>query len=175
MTHDEGRRTAEILAGSEVWAEAPDVLDAVLAQIQPSSRAPRWWWATAAAAIVTVLVGTAAIVWDRPESPDFTLAGTTVAPQATAAVRVIDTPAGVVLRLEVEGLDPAAEGRYYQGWVVGAGNEVSVGTFHMRGGDGSVSLWSGVPIEDYPELIVTLQQETGGPARSDVVVLTGRA
>jgi hypothetical protein len=45
----------------------------------------------------------------------------------------------------------------------------------MRGGDGSVSLWSGVEAGDYPELIVTLEDETAGPARSDLVVMTGRA
>lgn len=174
MTHDEGRRTSQILSGGDVWADAPDVLDAVLAEVSPGRR-PSRWWIVASAAVVTVVVGTTALLWERPEPVDFTLAGTELAPAATAAVRIVDTPAGVVLRLEVEGLQPAEDGRYYQGWVVGGDNEVSVGTFHMRGGDGSVSLWSGVAIEDYPELIVTLQEETAGPARSDVVVLTGRA
>ena len=55
------------------------------------------------------------------------------------------------------------------------GDWVSVGTFHMRGGDGRVVLWAGVPIARYRELVVTAEVEglrrrpwrdpSGGPAR----------
>ena len=45
-----------------------------------------------------------------------------------------------------------------------SGDWVSVGTFHMRGGDDRVVLWSGVPIARYQQLVVTSEVEgsTGG-------------
>jgi hypothetical protein len=171
---DSSRRTGEILNGDAVWSNSPDVLDEVLAEIDGDGRAPRRWWIPVAAAVL-VVAAIGSTVLSQPDPVDFTLAGTELAPTAAADVRVVETPAGLVLRLEIEGLDPAQPGTYYQGWVVSVDAEVSVGTFHMRGGDGSVSLWSGVEAGDYPELIVTLEDETAGPARSDLVVMTGRA
>ena len=132
-------------------------------------------WVPVAVAVAGLVIALGAFLASRDEPVDFTLAGTELAPQAMADVRVIDTPAGIILRLEVAGLEPAPAGSYYQGWVLSEDAAVSVGTFHMRGGDGSVAFWSGVETERYPTLIVTLQDETAGPARSDVVVLTGRA
>lgn len=176
MTSHDGSRTVDILAGETVWADPPDVLDAVLAEVDTGGRgrSGRTLWVPAAAVLVLV-VAIASFALTRPEPVDFTMAGTSLAPTATADVRVVETPAGIVLRLEVAGLPPAEPGTYYQGWVVAGDRAVSVGTFHMRGGDGSVAFWSGVAPIDYPELIVTLQNETDGPARSGLVVLTGRA
>lgn len=170
--HD--RRTHEILGDATVWAEAPDVLDDVLTTIERRGSG-RPLWVPAAVAVVGLIIALGAFLASRDDPVDFTLTGTELAPQATADVRVIETPAGIVLRLEVEGLDPAPPGAYYQGWVVSDDTAVSVGTFHMRGGDGSVAFWSGVETDRYPTLIVTLQEETAGPARSDTIVLTGRA
>jgi len=173
-THDDrARKTGEILAGTAVWADEPEVLGSVLAEIDVSRRPRGRWMAAAAAFALVVAVGS--VILTRPAPVDFTLAGTELAPAASAEVRLVETPAGIVLRLEVQGLEPAAPGTYYQGWVVSDAAEVSVGTFHMRGGDGSVAFWSGVAPTEYPELIVTLQEETAGPARSDEVVMTGRA
>lgn len=174
--YDSSRTTAEILADGAVWVETPNVLDRVLADIsQPVPVRRRRIRVVAAVAVVGVLA-TLAIFLRNPSDPaDFLLAGTDLAPEATAEVRVTETPAGIILRLEVERLEPAPAGSYYQGWVVSESGEVSVGTFHMRGGDGSVAFWSGVELDRYPMLIVTLQKETGGPARSDTVVLSGRA
>lgn len=175
MTSREEPRTTEILSSETVWSQAPDVLDRILAEIDegPNTRS-RWRWIPVAA-VLAVVVAVGGIVLTQPDPVDFTLAGTVLAPGATADVRVVETPAGVVLRLEVTGLEPATPGTYYQGWVLSGEKAVSVGTFHMRGGDGSVAFWSGVDPETYPELIVTLQDEEGGPARSDLVVMTGRA
>ena len=172
---DRSPRTREILGSDAVWTDAPDVLDRVLAEIDvPADSSSRWRWIAAAAALVAA-VGVGSLVVDRPEAPDFTLAGTELAPAAGADVRVVETPAGVVLRLEITGLEPAEPGSYYQGWVVSGEAAVSVGTFHMRGGDGSVAFWSGVDPSEYPELVITRQDEAAGPARSDQVVMTGRA
>ena len=172
---DRSQRTREVLASEAVWADAPDVLDGVLAEIDPPRRdTPRWQWIAAAATFLAV-VAVGSLVIDRPDPPDFTLAGTELAPSAEAEVRVVETPAGIVLRLEIAGLEPAEPGSYYQGWVVSDEAAISVGTFHMRGGDGSVAFWSGVDPSEYPELIITRQAETAGPAQSDQVVMTGRA
>lgn len=173
MNHHD-RRTDEILGDPTVWAETPDVLDDVLTAIE-GRRERRPLWVPAAVAVAGLIIALGAFLASREDPVDFTLAGTGLAPQAAADVWVIETPAGIVLRLEVEGLDPAPPGTYYQGWVLSQDAAVSVGTFHMRGGDGSVAFWSGVETDRYPTLIVTLQEETAGPARSDVVVLTGQA
>lgn len=174
MNSPDDRRTREILTGESVWVDPPDVLDRILAAVTPPPASRRVYW-IAAAAVLAVVVGIGGVVLTRPEPVDFRLAGTELAPAAIADVRVIETPAGIVLRLDVAGLEPAAPGSYYQGWVVSGERAVSVGTFHMRGGDGAVAFWSGVHPVDYPELIVTLQDEANGPARSDRVVMTGRA
>ncbi|MBV1894375.1 MAG: anti-sigma factor, partial [Ilumatobacteraceae bacterium] len=69
----------------------------------------------------------------------------------------------------------APDGFYYEAWLrkspeVG----VSAGTFHLRGGDGSIQLWAGVALDEYPILTVTLQTEGGGAASSGIVVLAGK-
>ena len=73
----------------------------------------------------------------------------------------------------MHGLPPAEPGTYYQGWVKGDEGLVTVGTFHLRGGDDTIDLWSGVPLDRYPTLTVTLQEEGGGQESSGVVVLSG--
>ena len=102
-----------------------------------------------------------------------TLSGTALAPDATASGLIFDRGAGYSIRLHVDGLSPAPQGEYYEGWLQSIGGDlVSVGTFHMRGGDGSVVLWSGVGLDDYPTLLVTKQIE-GQEASSPQVVLSG--
>ena len=73
----------------------------------------------------------------------------------------------------MRGLPPAPPGTYYQAWVKGDGGLVTIGTFHMQGGDDTVELWSGVPLDEYPTITVTLQDEGGGQESSGRVVLTG--
>lgn len=82
---------------------------------------------------------------------------------AVATGTVVDAGAGYAIRLRVSGLEPAAKGEYYEGWLYDetTGDWVSIGTFHMRGGDDDVLLWSGVPIARYGELIVTSEIEGG--------------
>jgi hypothetical protein len=54
-----------------------------------------------------------------------------------------------------------------------AGDLVGIGSFHMRGGDATVTLWSGVPLVKYPTVSVTIQTEGAGEASSGEVVLRG--
>jgi hypothetical protein len=86
------------------------------------------------------------------------LAGTDLAPMAKAGVEVLDRGDGYALVLATDGLAPAPDGMYYEGWLRSVGGDsVSIGTFHLREGDGIVVLWSGVSIEDFPTLTITLR------------------
>lgn len=102
------------------------------------------------------------------------LSGTELAPEAAAVATVIEWRTGVAIELDITRLPPAGPGEYYQGWVRGPEGAVTIGTFHMDGGDGSVELWSGVELDDYPEVTVTLQVEGDGPESSGEVVLEGQ-
>ena len=133
--------------------------------------------AAAAAAVLVLLVVQGPDDGGPSGGTEVALAGTELAPDASADAVVTDTPQGTVVDLDVQGLQPAPPGTYYEAWLRQEGPEgelVSAGTFHLRGGDGRVSLWAGVAPEDYPLLTVTLQPEGGGPASSGDVVLRGR-
>jgi hypothetical protein len=131
----------------------------------------------AVAAALLVAAGVAGVLArsDGEEGREVALSGTELAPEASGTARVEETPSGVAISVDVSGLPPAEPGTYYQGWVRNEeGQTVTVGTFHIREGDDTVELWSGVELEDYPVLTVTLQQEGAGPESSGQVVLTGR-
>jgi len=140
---------------------------------------PRRWAVVAAAAVLVVVAGAVGLVvgrgdggGDRPDGEEFAIAGTPVAPEASAIATIDPKGAGVAIVLQVEGLEAAAPGTYYEAWVAGDGGAVPAGTFHMRGGDGWIYLWSGVDPGEYPTLNVTLEREGGGGGSGEVV-LTG--
>lgn len=112
-----------------------------------------------------------------PVAARVSMDGTALMPGATAIGKITDPGAGFAIRLDVEGLEPAPAGTYYEGWVRSpAGDVVSVGTFHMWGGDGAVVLWAGVPLDEYPDLVVTRQVErddVGGRFDAADIVLQG--
>ena len=132
----------------------------------------------AAAAAVVVIVGV--VAFSQRTSDDegqlLALAGTELAPDASAVVQLIDTPDGTVIRLDATGLPPAGPDEYYEAWLrqspeVG----ISAGTFHFRGGGGDdpIVLWSAVSPADYPLVTVTIQDLDGGAESSGRVVLRG--
>lgn len=190
-------RLRDLLADESVWAEpAPGGVDDLLAAIEAESagrpaagagppplparrRAPRRRvliaLSAAAAAVVVVVgaIGIVASVGDDGGGREFQVAGTELAPEASAVATVDEVGSGVAIELDVSDLPPAEPGTYYQGWVKGDEGLVTIGTFHMRGGDDTVDLWSGVPLDRYPTLTVTLQQEGGGQESSGRVVLSG--
>ncbi len=109
-----------------------------------------------------------------PRVDEVAMVGTDLAPDASAYAVIADTPLGTVIHLDLSGLPPAPAGAYYEAWLrTGPEVGVSAGTFHLRGGDGEVELWSGVSTDDYPIVTVTLQEEGGGTASSAQVVLRG--
>jgi Anti-sigma-K factor rskA len=130
-----------------------------------------------AAAALALLAGAAGFVLrgadDGGGGQEFDIAGTELAPEASAVARVEEVASGVDIRLDVRDLPPAAPGTYYQAWLRNEDAAVTIGTFHMQGGDDTVDLWAGVPLDRYPTLTVTLQQEGAGAESSGQVVLRG--
>lgn len=134
----------------------------------------------AAAAAIVVVAGLVAVALTFGSSSDddggreVALAGTELAPDASATALVEELGSGVAIELDISDLPPAEPGTYYQAWLKSPNDElITIGTFHMRAGDETVELWAGVDLADYPTLTVTLQQEGAGPASSGQVVLSG--
>jgi hypothetical protein len=193
-TRDTAVRFRDLLADDAVWAEpSPTSVDDLLATIEAESGGPaaaaawtggrpapsrarrRRLMLVAAAAGIVVLAGVGTLVRaaDDDGGREFTVAGTELAPEASAVATVEEAGSGVAIELDVSGLPPADPGTYYQAWLKGPDGLVTVGTFHMRGGDDNVELWSGVPLDRYATLTVTLQEEGAGQQSSGRVVLSG--
>ena len=132
----------------------------------------------AAAAVALVCLGVAGgLVLARDDAPaarlEVALAGTDEAPGASATARLRDEPAGVSVRLAVEGLAPAPEGTFYEAWLVGEAGKISAGTFHLRGDQDEIELWLGVDPAGYEAVTVTRQPVAGGTLAEGVPVLRG--
>jgi hypothetical protein len=185
---DAARRLRALLADPDGWAEPPaGLLDQILAgagtgtgsaagrddrrrQIQ-MRRTVR---AGAAALLAAAAVVIGIVVTRGPATTDVALAGTRLAPAASATAKLHATPSGLAIELDVSGLPPSPPGYYYQAWMKGPRGPVTIGTFHLRGGPGTVELWSAVSLADYPAITVTREPEDGNPASSGQVVLTNR-
>ena len=183
---DAARRLRALLADPDGWAEPPaGLLGQILAgtgtgtgsaagrddrrrQIQ-MRRTVR---AGAAALLAAAAVVVGIVVTRGPATTDVALAGTRLAPAASATAKLHATPSGLAIELDVSGLPPSPPGYYYQAWMKGPRGLVTVGTFHLRGGPGTVELWSAVSLADYPVITVTREPEDGNPASSGQVVLT---
>ena len=181
-----GTEWGDLLRSEELWVSAPTELLARIgaelgidvstadevARLTPQRARRRVGWRTALAVAASVAVvfcagllvggsgndsGEAAAPANDPPMAHLTLTGTDRAPAATAEVDVFDRGAGYALILDTTGLAPAPDGSFYQGWLRSrGGDEISVGTFHMRGGDDTVVLWSGVSVDLYPTLVITV-------------------
>ena len=178
----------QVLGEEATWAEPPPlVADGLLAALAVEAapglsatpeRGSRWPLAAAVAggmvAVVALVLSTITVL-DQERDTVVAMSGTDLEASASGQAAVRSTDAGWWIRLDVTGLSPAPQGKYYEGWVWSDDDDgVSIGTFHLRGGDAPVVLWSGVPLADYPSIWVTLEDEEGGPEASDLVVLTGR-
>jgi len=195
-TADAARRLRGLLAAPELWTEPPaGLLDQITASITASTanvataartaraarkdsrrraRMPRPAGAAAAALLAAAAVVIGIVVTRGPVTTDVDLAGTRLAPAATAVAKLHATPSGLAIELDVSGLPPSPPGSYYQAWMKGPHGLVTIGTFHMRGGPGTVELWSAVSLAGYPTITVTREREDGNPASSGQVVLTSR-
>lgn len=178
------------LTGADTWAEPPQsALDGVLSAIRSESATnrsgpedgravTRWPAAVAAVAVVAAVVAlviASATTLTKNDEEVIAMQGTALVPTAAGTASLRPTDSGWWIRLDLDGIPSAAPGTYYEGWVWSDDGEgVSIGTFHMRGGPGSVTLWSGVDLAEYPSIWVTIQDEGGGPSPSDLVVIKGR-
>ncbi|CAN5633761.1 hypothetical protein BH18ACT3_BH18ACT3_16040 [soil metagenome] len=163
------------IAAERVTSPAPPATADL--DVQRRRRRPARWLGTVAAAALVLAIGAGVVLTregDEQPGEQLAITGTDLAPDASATAVVDDTGAGVAIRLDLRGLEPAPEGQYYQGWLRNAEGElVSIGTFHMRDGDATITLWAGVEVKDYPTLTVTLQTEDEGTGSSGQVVLRG--
>jgi nitroreductase len=137
------------------------------------SRMRRSAGAAAAALLAAAAVVIGIVVTRGPVTTDVALAGTRLAPAASAVAKLHATPSGLAIELDVSGLPPSRPGFYYQAWMKGPRGLVTIGTFHLRG-PGAVELWSAVSLASYPTITVTREPEDGNPASSGQVVLTSR-
>lgn len=127
----------------------------------------------AAAFTAVVLVVDRTVLSDLRPRESYTVAGTSLAPQAVLTARVADTPSGFSIWLRASGLPAAAPGSYYAAWLVGPKGTVALGSFHQRATGDRIELWSGVDPQDYPTFMITLQAEGGPPGPSSLIVATG--
>jgi hypothetical protein len=135
-------------------------------------------WAVPATAVAAAVFTVAVLTVDRalqpgqPPAEVHAIVGSQLAPQARGEVRVSDTPSGFSIVLDAQQLPAAAPGSYYAAWLRGPEGVVPLGSFHMRGTGTPVRLWSGVPPDRYPDLVVTLQAEGDPLVPSQLVVIT---
>ena len=178
----------DVLSTDATWAEPPpQVADGVLAALAVEAapmpavneqRSGRWALVLAGAgslvAIAALVLGSVSVIQDEGDNV-VAMSGTELEAAALGEAAFGPNEAGWWIRLDVTGLPPAPEGSYYEGWVWSDDGEgVSIGTFHLRGEDMPIVLWSGVPLADYPSIWVTLESEDDGPEASELIVMTGR-
>lgn len=132
------------------------------------------WWLAAAAAIAVVVTGVVLVTRSGPGSDaEFALAGTELAPDATASVEFDAAPAGLRIELDVAGLPGAGPDEVYEAWIGDGDIRVSAGTFHLRGGDGPISLWAGTADPRFHVMTITIEPLDGDATSSGQVVLRG--
>ena len=129
------------------------------------------WFAALAGAAVTAAAAAVLVAGplaDRgPAGEVAALAVTELAPDAEVTAYLDEQRAGFAITLEITGLPPAPEGSYYAAWLRGPSGTVPIGTFHWRSGGIPIELWSGVDPADYPELVVSLQDEGAAAVLDD--------
>ncbi|MGF1596364.1 MAG: RNA polymerase sigma factor [Acidimicrobiales bacterium] len=131
----------------------------------PGRRARRLAALALAAGLAVVALGALSVmrsgVEPEVEVEEVALAAGAFDPDASAVAEIAERPNGFRIALDIVDLEPARPGTFYAAWLVGddGSNRVGLGSFHLRGGDGSIELWSGVSLDDYPIVLVTLQPE----------------
>jgi Anti-sigma-K factor rskA len=107
----------------------------------------------------------------KPVKATASLVAPATNPGATGTALMRETNSGWEIRINTVGLKRLDKPFYYEAWVFGPKGDVSVGTFHT-GVD--VVLWAGVELDEYPELIITVEEEDNVAAATDQRALAGR-
>ena len=168
---------ADVADGADVADNVTSLSAARDAAATERSQPSRWsGFALGAAAALLLIAGIVGVSRLGGSGADLEveLAGTDLAPTASAVAEVTATVDGTRIVLQVEDLAPAPEGMYYEAWLrQDAAVGVSAGTFHLRGGgDTEIELWAGVAPDNYPLLTVTLQEEAQPESSGQVVLKT---
>jgi anti-sigma factor RsiW len=107
---------------------------------------------------VTLLIALAGTLFaTRSLSADWemTLASSEELPEATALIRGWSTSMGTRMVLDINGIEDAPSGSYYEIWMTAPdGRHISAGTFS---GSGRVTAFAGVRRADYPRIWITLE------------------
>jgi anti-sigma factor RsiW len=107
---------------------------------------------------VTLLIALAGTLFaTRSLSADWemTLASSEELPEATAVIRGWSTSMGTRMVLDINGIEDAPSGSYYEIWMTAPdGRHISAGTFS---GSGRVTAFAGVRRADYPRIWITLE------------------
>ena len=190
---DELLRAVEVaLARADVWDDPrPGLEDDIVAAIRAEPvaldevrarrerrRIPAWL--ITAAAVAVLAVGAVVVVraaGDNTEvasdTTEASLAGTDLAPDATATAFFTPTPAGLKILLDADGLAGADPGHMYEAWISDGEIRVSAGTFHLRDGHNPIELWAGTDDPRFHVITVTLEPIDGVADSSGQVVLKG--
>ncbi|HEY5890491.1 MAG TPA: anti-sigma factor [Acidimicrobiia bacterium] len=172
--------TRAILREPKTWADPPaDVEANVIASIRDESvkTVDTSWrgWVPRLAGVAAVTLIAVALMAIWPTGTRIDLIGTEAMPQAAGVATLDATDSGWSIGVSLTDLPPAEPGTYYEGWVWSdEGEGVSIGTFHLRGGNDPVTLWAGVDVNDYPSIWISVQTEGAGNEVSDQIVMRGR-
>jgi Anti-sigma-K factor rskA len=167
---------AVVRAAASARAEPGGSVPAITARLRRGRR-PRVVAAmaglTAAAAAAAIAVAVSLGGGTHPLQYQAALAGTALAPDASAQVTLTQTTSGWQIVLHGRGLPRLDNGYYYEAWLKNpAGILVPIGTFNQPQ---DVTLWAGVPPTQYPAITITRQRADGNPKSSGQRVLVGVA
>lgn len=157
-------------------AEAPSESENTEASnVVPITRArssvPAFLAGAVAASVLLVAVFVGSTLLSTSDGTDLALEATELAPEAAGVATISEMALGTQIILDVSGLPPAEPGTYYEAWLrIDADAGVSAGTFHLRGGDGTIELWAGVTPDEYPLFTITLQSEAQEESSGQVVL-----
>ena len=192
MSDELPRAVQAALSRADVWDDArPELEDDIVAAIRAEpvaletarrSRDRRGFprWLVAAAAVAVIAVGAVVVVRLADDDSELasdtteaTLAGTDLAPAATARAFFTPTPAGLKILLDADGLAGAKQGEMYEAWISDGEIRVSAGTFHLRNGHNPIELWAGTDDPRFHIITVTIEPIDGVADSSGQIVLKG--
>ena len=159
-------------AGVEAPAGLRARLEAQRAAPRPRLPARLVLAGAAATALLAVAVGLA-VFRSGPSGVRFhaALSATELAPGASGEATLSKTASGWRIELDARGLPRLQGGRFYEAWLRNsAGVLVPIGTFNQGH---KLTLWAGVPPQNFATLTVTREHADGDQASSGKKVLTG--
>lgn len=166
-------RLERLLASPALWDEPdPRWEDAIMREVgveAPAGAGPRTGWTVAAVAAAAAVVLTLVVITRSP-APDWTVA--LAAPPDSGIVGAVsgfNEATGTRVVLEIDNLDAAGEGTFYEVWWVDldTGGAVSSGSFLESD---TIEMWIGIRRSDFPKMLITLEPSDGDPSPSDDVI-----